>query len=281
MKNLTFTNRSKAVKEIGTSYLGNTAISMKLKKNTKVNGQKTYCIYLSPSNTSGYDVCPFASKECKAGCLAMSGRVKMETDTKHAITTARIKKTCLFAENQEYFMHWVIAEMNAAKALAESQKYEFSARLNGTSDIDYTKVLVNGSSIFEIFSDVQFYDYTKDASKFENKPANYHLTFSYTGRNGKKAIELLSKGFNVAVVFNVAKSKPLPAMYKGYKVIDGDLTDYRPLDPKGVIVGLRWKNIKDKAVNAAIKQSVMVVQTTDKDCIFETGNVQVNELELV
>jgi hypothetical protein len=278
MTKLTFTNRSKAVKEIGVSYLGNTAISMKLKKNTKVNGQKTYCIYLSPSNTSGYDVCPFASKECKAGCLATSGRVKMESATKHNITDARVKKTCLFAENTEYFMNWLVAEMQAAKALSNSQGYEFSARLNGTSDIDYTSIKLYGMTIFELFPDVQFYDYTKNAKKFDNKPANYHLTFSYTGRNETKAMDLLSKGFNVAVIFNVGKNKPLPAMYKGYKVIDGDLTDYRPSDERGVIVGLRWKQIKDKAVNETVKQSVMVVQLSDKDIIFEAENVRAESL---
>lgn len=279
MRNLTFTTRAKAVKEIGVSYLGNTAISMKLKKNTKVNGQKTYCIYLSPANTSGYNVCPFASKECKAGCLATSGRAKMESDTRHNITSARKTKTCLFAENTDYYMNWLVAEMNAAKALAESQNFEFSARLNGTSDIDFSKILLNGKSIFELFPDVLFYDYTKDSGKFNNMPVNYHLTFSYTGRNGKKATELLSKGYNVAVVFNVGKNKPLPAMYKGYPVIDGDLTDYRPSDPNGVIVGLRWKNIKNKAVNEAIKHSVMVVQPNDTECTFESVNV-LSEIEL-
>jgi hypothetical protein len=268
MKNLTFTTRAKAVKEIGVSYLGNTAISMKLKKNTKVNGQKTYCIYLSPANSSGYEVCPFASKECKVGCLATSGRVKMESATKHDITTARKTKTCLFAENTDYFMNWLIAEMNAAKALSKSQGYEFSARLNGTSDIDFTQIKSNGKTIFELFPDVLFYDYTKNVGKFDNMPVNYHLTFSYTGRNTKNALDLLSKGFNVAVVFNVGKNKPLPTMFKGYKVIDGDLTDYRPSDPNGVIVGLRWKNIKDRTVNESIKNSVMVVQPNDIDCKY-------------
>ena len=41
-------------------------------------------------------------------------------------------------------------------------------------------------------------------------------------------------GANVAAVF----SHTLPATYLGYKVVDGDLTDYRPEDGKNVIVGL-------------------------------------------
>jgi len=46
-------------------------------------------------------------------------------------------------------------------------------------------------------------------------------------------------------VFDVKRGKPLPARHtiNGVTaiVIDGDLTDYRPEDIKGVIVGLRAK----------------------------------------
>jgi len=43
---------------------------------------------------------------------------------------------------------------------------------------------------------------------------------------------------NVAVVF---RNKILPETYLGYKVINGDKTDLRFLDEKGVIVGLYAK----------------------------------------
>jgi hypothetical protein len=51
--------------------------------------------------------------------------------------------------------------------------------------------------------------------------------------------------------------------YKGYKVVDGDVTDYRPKDGKGVIVGLRWKQIANKKANEEISQSIFVVQAND------------------
>jgi hypothetical protein len=41
---------------------------------------------------------------------------------------------------------------------------------------------------------------------------------------------------NIAAVF-----KTVPATYMGLPVIDGDETDLRFLDPKGVIVGLKAK----------------------------------------
>ena len=47
----------------------------------------------------------------------------------------------------------------------------------------------------------------------------------------------MKAGGNVAVVFR----NKLPATYKGFKVIDGDLHDLRFLDQKNVVVGLKEK----------------------------------------
>lgn len=156
-------------------------------------------------------------------------------------------------------MQWLIAEIKAYQKKAVKDGMGFSVRLNGTSDIDWAKVLYNGKNIFEIFPEIEFYDYTKNPNKFKYVPKNYHLTFSYTGRNAEVCKALLEQGINVAVVFNVKKGQVLPAMFGGYKVIDGDLTDYRPSDGKGIIIGLRFKEIADKQAMKALKQSVFVV----------------------
>lgn len=108
----------------------------------------------------------------------------------------------------------------------------------------------------------------KNPAKFVLKPENYQLTFSYSGRNTETCKKLLNKGHNVAVVFNIKKETELPKTFMGFDVINGDLTDFRPNDGKGVIVGLKWKKIADKANNDAIKNSVFVVQTTDNQCTF-------------
>jgi hypothetical protein len=140
-------------------------------------------------------------------------------------------------------------------------------------------VKVNGQSIFEIFPDVQFYDYTKNPNKFFNKPLNYHLTFSYTGRNWGACEAVLERGGNIAVVFNIQKNKPLPAMYKGYNVLNGDLTDYRPADKKGAIIGLYWKHIADKDVESQILNSCFVVAADAPECTC--ANVQEMEKTIV
>jgi hypothetical protein len=113
----------------------------------------------------------------------------------------------------------------------------------------------------EIFPETTFYDYTKNPKRMSKKlPENYHLTFSYTGRNEYISKKILDQGKNVAVIFNLKKGQPLPETWNGYPVIDGDLTDYRPLDGEGVVVGLRWKNIANKEMNEKIKKSRFVVQ---------------------
>lgn len=254
-----FINRSQAKKQTGLSYIGNINSSAKMVKNQKVSNNYTYVIYLAPATTSGYNTCKYSTPECRMGCLNNSGRVKVEDFSgKNTIRNARIKKAKLFFEHQEFFMNWVVAEIKSYQAKAKRDGYDFSVRLNGTSDIDWTEIRLNGQTIFEIFPDVQFYDYTKNFRMYNKQlPKNYHLTFSYSGRNEKKSLELLSKGFNVAVVFN---SPEFPKKWNGYKVINGDLTDYRPLDGNGVVVGLKYKEMTNKELNEKLLNSCFVVQ---------------------
>lgn len=254
-----FTTIAQAKKATNVSYLGGINSSSKLAKNGKVSNQFTYSLYLAPASLSGFNTCPMATKECIAGCLNTSGRVKM--DKKNIIVNSRIAKTQLFFNQREFFLNWLVAEIEAGKAKAKKAGYKFSARLNCTSDINWNVYKVrDNKNIFELFPDVQFYDYTKISKKFDNIAPNYHLTMSYTGYNWDVCNNVLSKGHNVAVIFNLKKGEELPATFNGYKVIDGDLTDYRPDDEKGVIVGLRWKEVKDKAANNFVKNSPFVVQ---------------------
>ena len=261
---MVFTTIANAKKETGLSYLGTKNISAKLVKNEKVSNVITYCMYLSPAETSGYNVCKGSTNECRLGCLASSGHRGIEiASNRTEILDCRIKKTRLFFEHNLFFMEWLLAEIKNCEKYAKKVGLPFSIRLNGTSDIDWTTPrFVNGCNIFDFFSkDVIFYDYTKVPSRFYNRPENYHLTYSYTGKNTQNCIELLKQGYNVAVVFDTKKNKPLPAEFLGYPVIDGDLTDYRVNDGNGVIVGLRFKKIGDKAIQKQVMESCFVVKT--------------------
>lgn len=266
-----FTTIAAAKRQTGLSYLGSVNASAKLKKNGIKSHQYTYGLYLAPASTSGYNVCPFSTPECRKGCLATSGRGGMDiTSGRNQIKNARIKKTRLFYEHPEFFMSWLIAEIKTAQKKAIKDGFYFSVRLNCTSDIDWQNVKVDGKNIFEIFPDVTFYDYTKNPNKFANKPDNYHLTLSYTGRNWQSCKAALHAGFNVAMVFNVKNEADLPATFDGYNIVNGDLTDYRVDDSKGIIVGLKWKNIADRQAEKEVLQSCFVIQPGDIGCNVPT-----------
>jgi hypothetical protein len=220
------------------------ASSSKIAKGLKYN-EMTYILYLAPAEQSGYNVCPGSTAECREACLTESGHNRIDVK-KNAINKARIKKTKLFFEHREFFMGWLVTEINKARNDAFAKGYTFSVRLNGTSDIQPTLFKFNGKVIFDVFNEVTFYDYTKVANRFKllNKYSNYDLTYSFSGYNMLQSLELLenNKG-RVAMVF---EGKQLPKTFMGYKVIDGDEYDMRHLDETGVIVGLKFKFVRTK-----------------------------------
>ncbi len=265
MNELIFTTIAEAKRLTNLSYLGGVNVSQKIIKSQKVDAVLTYCLYLAPAKTSGYQVCPYSTPECRTGCLATSGRARIELQGGITmIQNCRINKTKLFFEQQTFFMDWLIAELNMYKRKATNKNMGFAVRLNGTSDIDWVNVKHNGKNIFEIFPDVQFYDYTKQYTKFNSRPTNYHLTLSYTGNNWTECMNLLNAGINVAMIFNVPNHMPLPTKFGGYTVLNGDITDLRIKDQQGIIVGLHWKNIADKKANVRIKESKFVIQPNDE-----------------
>lgn len=266
MDKLKFTTIGKAKKDTGLSYLGGTNISAKLSKNGKVQ-QLTYGLYLAPANTSGYNVCMHSTPECRLGCLATSGRAAIDIFSGTTrISDARIAKTRLLHEHEEFFMDWLIADLKATKLKAEKKGLYFSVRLNCTSDVDWVNIKRNGLNIFETFPDIQFYDYTKQMTKLFTPIKNYQLTLSFTGYKPELYAKMLAKGNNIAVVFNVKNEADLPDTFMGFPVVNGDLTDYRVSDAKGVVVGLKWKRIANRANEKQILNSVFVTQPTNTMC---------------
>jgi hypothetical protein len=199
-------------------------------------GYMTYILYMTPftDNSKGINVCSHASKGCAEACLVGSGFGGIY----EGVAKGRRNKTEYFLSNRVEFLNQLKTEIEKAIRLNVDKAIPVF-RLNGTSDLPYEKYNVfEGKNIFEVFPDVQFYDYTKNHIRFEKElPSNYHLTFSRSETNDAKAMELLNRGFNVSMVF-----KTLPKEYNGFKVINGDLDDLRFLDPKGVIVGLKYKS---------------------------------------
>lgn len=240
-----YKNKSQAKKDTGLSYLGMVNNSSKHEKAYTYN-ELVYTLYLAPAKSSGYEVCPKRTIECTNLCLNESGRNKMDTK-KNTINNSRIKKTKLFFENRQYFMEWMIDEINESKSKAEKLGYHFSVRLNNTSDISpesfYLDVDGKKKNILQIFPDVMFYDYSKVENRVEllEKYNNYDLTFSFSGWNMDECVKMLDNNIRVAMVF-----KEVPETFMGYKVVKGDDYDMRYRDEKNVIIGLKFKKVRNK-----------------------------------
>jgi hypothetical protein len=211
----------------------------KIQKGTKM-GYLSFILHLAPADVSGYNTCPKATPGCKAACLNTAGRGGMfkKGATTNMIQEARKRKTRLFFEDRETFMEYLEQDINKAIRFAQRKGLTPVFRLNGTSDISWEKYKLKGSdkNVFEMFPNVQFYDYTKVPKRKVEGIDNYHLTFSQADGNGKDADWAISKNMNVTVVFD-----KIPAEYKGKPVFNADDTDLRFLDPKGVVLGLKAK----------------------------------------
>ncbi len=201
---------------------------------SKAAGWLTAGIHLAPHTMSGRNVCPMASAGCAHACLNTAGMGKYPK-----VQAARVEKTKAFFDNREAFMEQLIKEIGGLARKAAREGMRPAVRLNLTSDIQWENITHFGKTIFEYFPDIQFYDYTKIAMRFNRVlPKNYHLTFSRSEINEFTA-QVVSDchGGNVAVVF----AGELPKKYMGRPVVDGDENDLRFLDPKRVIVGLKAK----------------------------------------
>ena len=211
----------------------------KIQKGTKL-GYLSFILHLAPADLSGVgNTCPKATPGCKSACLNTAGRGGMfrKGETTNMIQKARIRKTVQFFTDRQGFMQDLYADIQKAIRFAERKGLTPVFRLNGTSDLSFEKYEVNGyNNIFEAFPQVQFYDYTKVLGRKVKGINNYHLTFSRADGNGKDSARAMEQGLNITVVFD-----KLPETYADRQVINGDDTDLRFLDPKGVVIGLKAK----------------------------------------
>jgi hypothetical protein len=213
----------------------------------------------APADLSGFNVCAMSTAGCRRACLNTAGRGGIKAGTgilsynqvkrgiRNEIQRARRLRTRAFFQFRAEFMLELAKEI--AKAISKARRADYIPvfRLNGTSDIRWESIPVPGfANIMEMFSDVQFYDYTKLPNR-KHIPANYHLTFSLADGNDTMARVALANGMNVAAVF---RSKDTVARYMEsgidiggtyVPVARGDDTDLRFLDAPRHCIGLYAK----------------------------------------
>jgi hypothetical protein len=201
--------------------------------NTKTakNKRDTLILYLAPlnQNSHGVNMCPKASDGCAVACLFTAGRGVFSN-----VANARRQKTDAFLSDRKAFLSSVAMQINKR---AKSVK-QLAVRLNGTSDV---KLVEQMTGLYEIASNVIFYDYTKIKQKAGRRVLSsghrYVVTFSRSEVNDNEALDILNAGGIVAVVFD-----KIPSVWNGFRVVDGDSRDDLMLDVRGaVVLGLKAK----------------------------------------
>lgn len=190
----------------------------------------------------GVNLCPFAGT-CAAPCLNTAGQGGIpqasyaSTVFTNNVERGRYRRTHEYFTNRAAFLAQLIAELGKLADLARKYGMEPAARLNGTSDINWAarhpEVIRAAQRL-----GVRLYDYTKRPVKYvADAPIHYTYSLDVGAGREEHAMDYLRAGGNVAVVFRGG----LPETWNGYPVIDGDVTDVRYLDPRGVVVGLKAK----------------------------------------
>ena len=250
--------------------------STKINKSNKLSDKYfSRIIYLAPDDLADgkRTLCPYAKiAKCSEPCLNTAGMGKFSN-----VQQARIRKSLLFLNDQQEFMRQLVQDANKFLKECDRLGKQPALRLNGTSDIQWENIPIKNNNyeisnmyllqkyakyfegyghpqwkpckelvdlgwqeannIFELFPQIQFYDYTKIPTRKVEHIPNYHLTWSYSQANDKYATLFDKVSNNIAVVFRDV----LPKVFKGLKVIDGDTHDMRFLDEPNVVVGLKAK----------------------------------------
>ena len=263
-KGVAKTEGTKEYPGLGTSLKLLTISNPKTQKGLKY-GYLTAVLHLAPANYSGHTAC-YRYKECAETCLYHQGRGKFPK-----VQAARIRKTKRFFEDQDAFFNDLCDDIHRLqRKCMKPDMPNLCIRLNALSDILWEDIpAVAGKNIFNWFPQVQFYDYTKypwgHRRAWEDMPINYHLTYSYNGKESDipNCEEVLSNGYNVNVVhskinykkalFNIKLSKQWKSttnsMLKwGVPMRDNEQHDLRFTDPRPcVLVGCE-KGYSDIAI---------------------------------
>jgi len=203
-------------------------------------------IYLVPGVT-----CPYATDGCIAACFGDNDNGSNSFGFK-AVRAAMLKRTALLLKDPERFKREAVRQvLRKVRGLPMGAKV--SLRMNGTSDVEHLLAPVREAVIAALsqqYLEAVPYEYTKRWSLLNDPDLKgpyvngVHITLSASEHTTDEQIRTaLERGFNVAIPVAVKSSKQeLPQFYRGFPAIDGDSSDFRPKDPQGVIVLLRYKN---------------------------------------
>ena len=215
----------------------------KLRKST-TDTHAAWSLALFPGSKK---ICSHASKACLRACVSSTGLSKAFpniNETRRLKTDMLLQQTDRFLARLEHEIREVLSEFSGSGL-------QPLFRMNAFSEIRWERLAPHLFSLPGFIA----YDYAANPERLGATPENYHLTFSRKEDNEPETLRQLSRGQNCAVVFHEigsyaghgAYAQRLPGTWLGYKVIDGDISDHRSLDPiapagaPGYVVGLRLK----------------------------------------
>jgi hypothetical protein len=147
------------------------------------------------------------------------------------------------------FLRVLVAEIDAIKVGAWSDAgWAVSFRFNVLSDVPWEVV---APWLVRRIADrgIALMDYTKWPTARRPGVEGYVLCQSVNETTTDTQVRAMA---HPVVVFDVKRGRPLPAEYLGRRVIDGDLSDARHLDPVNVVIGLRFKAVTTTDRMAAV-----------------------------
>tara|TARA_R110000824_G_scaffold166291_1_gene343062 strand:+ start:1202 stop:1711 length:510 start_codon:yes stop_codon:yes gene_type:complete len=163
---------------------------------------------------------------------------------------ARIARTILWVHAPTTFLHWAGVEIARYKRWAHNKGLTLAIRPNLLSDDTALASAIKTLAGRE----TPVYDYTAIMESLQTNDG-VHRTYSRKENRDAETLCALASGFPVAVVF----AGGLPATWKGYPVIDGDVHDLRFKDARGaVVVGLKVKGVKKATRQRAIDSGFAV-----------------------
>ncbi len=209
----------------------------KLKKNNKPIDIRVAGLSLYPNDL----ICPFRKKaKCEKPCLRNSGRGAFDN-----VEQARKAKTDFYMNNRPGFIAQLIKELTNFEKLCTKTGVVPYVRLNVISDIQW-ELKTNGA-IPQLFPNINFYDYTKIAKRLGKTPKNYQLMFSYSQAPAYQ--DQVKRAQQTDVPMSVVFYGPMPDIFLGKKVINGDNSDIENLKHKNCIIGLKYKIAKGQGVD--------------------------------
>jgi hypothetical protein len=272
------TDQAAILRDFKTSYRTIFSVNPKTEK----SAIQTYILHLAPAETSGTNVCAGAGNckaiclHFAGNPVYMTAKqaARIRRTLAYVADPSRFMRLIVCAILDKLNKHEgeeLAFRLNGTSDIIwENVDFDISPEFATFCRIKFGRILPLGKrNIFEVFNfmayntgeQVTFYDYTKVKHNWaECQRLNYHLTFSFDGwdnaANLKIAKSALLAGVNVAAAFNLKKGQNLPACINAAAIYgdnptftgrilfveDGDLSDYRPSDPKGChIIGLRFK----------------------------------------